>query len=198
MKLVIKDSLIIATHQNNQDIKDLYPDSEIIWISDKIKLQNLSNNTQEQVDISQDFLMPEIEEESDPRLKWSLDENKLNAKLVIEDIAEECRSKILSNMPGKIAGYQSKLAIANRIIENKTPDPNDIAALQLEADNRGIKVNELAQIIIKKNDEFSAITTHIDGEIQKTINSVANAKSYKTVWKLLKDFEDNINKRISD
>ena len=156
-------------------------------------------NRQEKVknEIADDFTTPKIDEEFDPRLSWSLDKNKLYAKSAIEDIAEEYRSKILSNMPGRIAGYEAKAIIARRIISSETPNAEDISALQLEADSRGITVFELAELIIKRSKEFSDISIYIDGEIQKTINSIDSFKSYKAVWKSLKDFEDNINQKIS-
>ena len=197
MKLVIKNALIVATHNNNQDIEGLYPDSEIIWIPDNVLSDNLSHNSKKSEDQTLgDFTTLQVDEESDPRLIWSLYENKLHAKSVIENIAEEYRSKILSNMPGRIAGYEAKAIIARRIVEAETPNSEDIASLQLEADNRGLDVLELAELIIKRNNEFSDISTYIDGEIQKTTNSINNSSSYKSVWKSLKNFEDNINQKI--
>ena len=197
MKLVIKNALIVATHNNNQDIEGLYPDSEIIWIPDNVLSDNLSHNSKKSEDQTLgDFTTLQVDEESDPRLIWSLDENKLHAKSVIENIAEEYRSKILSNMPGRIAGYEAKAIIARRIVEAETPNSEDIASLQLEADNRGLDVLELAELIIKRNNEFSDISTYIDGEFQKTTNSINNSSSYKSVWKSLKNFEDNINQKI--
>jgi len=106
MKLAIKNGLIVASHSNNQNIKELYPDCEIIWVLDDIKLESPYQNEEKTTNsIADDFTTPQIDSESDPRLKWSLEENKVNALAVIEDIAEEYRAKILSNMPGRIAAY---------------------------------------------------------------------------------------------
>ena len=35
MKLAIKNGLIVASHSNNQNIKELYPDCEIVYKSRK-------------------------------------------------------------------------------------------------------------------------------------------------------------------
>ncbi|MDA9231181.1 hypothetical protein N9O56_01250 [Rickettsiales bacterium] len=200
MKLAIKNGLIVASHSNNQNIKELYPDCEIIWVLNNIRLEDFYQNeekgkTENKTD--DDFTTPKIDTEFDPRLKWGLEENKVNALAVIEDIAEEYRAKILSNMPGRIAAYEAKAMIAKRIAEAETPNSEDISSLQIEADNRGITVLELAKLIIKKSEEFSVISAYIDGEIQKTKSDINNSKSYKTAWKALKSFEDNVNQKIS-
>jgi hypothetical protein len=198
MKLAIKNGLIVASHSNNQNIKELYPDCEIIWVLDDIKLESPYQNEEKTTNsIADDFTTPQIDSESDPRLKWSLEENKVNALAVIEDIAEEYRAKILSNMPGRIAAYETKAIIAKRIVEAEIPNSEDISSLQIEADNRGITVLDLAKLIIKKSEEFSVISAYIDGEIQKTKSDINSSKSYKTAWKALKNFEDNINQKIS-
>ena len=198
MKLAIKNVLIVASHSNNQNIKELYPDCEIIWVLDDIKLESPYQNEEKTTNsIADDFTTPQIDSESDPRLKWSLEENKVNALAVIEDIAEEYRAKILSNMPGRIAAYETKAIIAKRIVEAEIPNSEDISSLQIEADNRGITVLDLAKLIIKKSEEFSVISAYIDGEIQKTKSDINSSKSYKTAWKALKNFEDNINQKIS-
>ena len=198
MKLAIKNGLIVASHSNNQNIKELYPDCEIIWVLDDIKLESPYQNEEKTTNsIADDFTTPQIDSESDPRLKWSLEENKVNALAVIEDIAEEYRAKILSNMPGRIAAYETKAIIAKRIVEAEIPNSEDISSLQIEADNRVITVLDLAKLIIKKSEEFSVISAYIDGEIQKTKSDINSSKSYKTAWKALKNFEDNINQKIS-
>ena len=198
MKLAIKNGLIVASHSNNQNIKELYPDCEIIWVLDDIKLESPYQNEEKTTNsIADDFTTPQIDSESDPRLKWSLEENKVNALAVIEDIAEEYRAKILSNMPGRIAAYETKAIIAKRIVEAEIPNSEDISSLQIEADNRGITVLDLAKLIIKKSEEFSVISAYIDGEIKKTKSDINSSKSYKTAWKALKNFEDNINQKIS-
>ena len=198
MKLAIKNGLIVASHSNNQNIKELYPDCEIIWVLDDIKLESPYQNEEKTTNsIADDFTTPQIDSESDPRLKWSLEENKVNALAVIEDIAEEYRAKILSNMPGRIAAYETKAIIAKRIVEAEIPNSEDISSLQIEADNRGITVLDLAKLIIKKSEEFSVISAYIDVEIQKTKSDINSSKSYKTAWKALKNFEDNINQKIS-
>ena len=198
MKLAIKNGLIVASHSNNQNIKELYPDCEIIWVLDDIKIESPYQNEEKTTNsIADDFTTPQIDSESDQRLKWSLEENKVNALAVIEDIAEEYRAKILSNMPGRIAAYETKAIIAKRIVEAEIPNSEDISSLQIEADNRGITVLDLAKLIIKKSEEFSVISAYIDGEIQKTKSDINSSKSYKTAWKALKNFEDNINQKIS-
>ena len=152
MKLDIKNGLIVASNSNNQNIKELYPDCEIIWVLDDIKLESPYQNEEKTTNrIADDFTTPQIDSESDPRLKWSLEENKVNALAVIEDIAEEYRAKILSNMPGRIAAYETKAIIAKRIVEAEIPNSEDISSLQIEADNRGITVLDLAKLIIKKS-----------------------------------------------
>ena len=100
-------------------------------------------------------------------------------------------------MPGRIAAYETKAIIAKRIVEAEIPNSEDISSLQIEADNRGITVLDLAKLIIKKSEEFSVISAYIDGEIQKTKSDINSSKSYKTAWKALKNFEDNINQKIS-
>jgi hypothetical protein len=200
MKLAIKNGLIVASHSNNQNIKELYPDCEIIWVLNNIRLEDFYQNEEKEKaknKTDDDFATPQIDTEFDPRLKWSLEENKVNALAVIEDIAEEYRAKILSNMPGRIAAYEAKTIIAKRIAEAEIPNSEDISSLQTEADNRGVTVLELAKLIIKKSEEFSVISAYIDGEIQKTKSDINSSKSYKTAWKALKDFEDNINQKIS-
>lgn len=200
MKLAIKNGLIVASHSNNQNIKELYPDCEIIWVLNNIRLEDFYQNEEKEKaknKTDDDFATPQIDTEFDPRLKWSLEENKVNALAVIEDIAEEYRAKILSNMPGRIAAYEAKTIIAKRIAEAEIPNSEDISSLQTEADNRGVTVLELAKLIIKKSEEFLVISAYIDGEIQKTKSDINSSKSYKTAWKALKDFEDNINQKIS-
>ena len=83
MKLAIKNGLVVASHNNNQNIKELYPNCEIIWIPDGVKLDK---------PLQKEGDDPLIDTESDPRINWSLKDNKINAKSVIEDIAEEYRA----------------------------------------------------------------------------------------------------------
>jgi len=67
----------------------------------------------------------------------------------------------------------------------------------LEADSRNIKVTELAKIIVEKAQNFSKISTFIDGESQRIISIIDNCKSYKEAWEALKDFEQTILNKIS-
>ncbi len=200
MKLVVKDGLVIAAHENNQNIKNLYPDLEIIRISNDLKLQLLSNIPPAVSIIN----MPGVMLNSptplpqDPRLKWNLEESRKNGLTVIEDIAEEYRVEILSSMPGRIAGYEAKAKIASRIIESATPDKSDIEALQLEADNKKITVLELAQLIIKRSEEFANISTYIDGEALRIKIIIEGAETTKIIWDSLKEFEQNILTKINN
>lgn len=183
MQLVIQNDLVIASHNDNQSIKDFYKNCEIIWVPDDTKLA--------EVELSIDL-------PKDPRLNWTLEENKQNALNAIEYIAEELRLKSLSNLPGKIASYEAKSIIAHRIIESQTPDPNDISLLQLEADNRKISVEELAKTIIQKSKDFSEISTAIDGKTQKTKSLINSSKTVEKIWTHLKSFESEIEKLITN
>jgi hypothetical protein len=137
MKIVInKENMIIATHSNDQDIKDLYDNEnlEIIRIPDDVVIEDLSNELTNAIGESASNLP------NDPRISWSLEEAKEKAKRVIPDISEECRTKIISQYPGKIASYKAKEEIAKRILESTPPDKFDVDLLKLEADSRNIKV----------------------------------------------------------
>ena len=191
MKLIIKDDKVIATHDNSEDVKDLYPGCEVIWIANHIELSKGCEFV-DNGDISELVALP-----TDPRTGWKLAEHQKNAIDVIEDIAEEYRVKSLSMMPGRIASYQAKAVLARKIISTKDPDPQDISYFELEASNRKITVLELAKIIVKKATEFTDISTYIDGEIVKTKAAIRKSKSDKNIWKLLKDFELNIINKIS-
>jgi len=99
MKIVINSkNLVIATHQDSQDIRSLYDnkDLSIIRIPDHIKIKY-----DNYIDNDKSPTLP-----TDPRINWSLTENKKNAIAVIEDVAEEYRIKKLSNKPARIAGYE--------------------------------------------------------------------------------------------
>jgi len=194
MKIVInKGNMIIATHSNDQDIKDLYDNEnlEIIRIPDDIIIKDSSNEFINSGESSKANLP------TDPRLSWSLKEVKENSKKVIPDIEEECRAKIISSSPGRIAAYRSKEEVAKRILESTPPDKFDLELLKLEADSRNIKVTELAKIIVEKAQNFSKISTFIDGESQRIISIIDNCKSYKEAWEALKDFEQTILNKIS-
>ena len=193
MKIVInKENMIIATHGNNQDIKDLYDNEnlEIIRIPDDVVIEDLSNEFINSGESSKANLP------NDPRLSWSLKEAKENSKKVIPDIEEECRAKIISSSPGKIAAYRSKEEIAKRILESTPSDKSDLELLKAEADSRNIKVVELAKIIVEKAQNFSEISTFIDGESHRIIGIIDNCKSYKEAWKALADFEQIILDKI--
>ena len=193
MKIVInKENMIIATHSNDQDIKDLYDNEnlEIIRIPDDVVIEDLSNEFINSGESSKANLP------NDPRLSWSLKEAKENSKKVIPDIEEECRAKIISSSPGKIAAYRSKEEIAKRILESIPPDKSDLELLKAEADSRNIKVVELAKIIVEKAQNFSEISTFIDGESRRIIGIIDNCKSYKEAWKTLADFEQIILDKI--
>ncbi len=145
---------------------------EIIRIPDDVVIEDLSNefiDTRE----SNQMLLP-----SDPRISWSLDKIKENATKVIPDIEEEYRTKILSKMPGKIASYDAKTIQRNK---SESPNEDDLNLLKLEADSKGITPLELAEIIIKKSQEFAEISTFIDGasnEIKKKIDFVNPIKKH--------------------
>ena len=190
MKLVIKNNQLIATHDNNQEIQSIYPDSEIIWVPNSVKLEILDN-------ISDPDSLNPLDLPKDPRLKWNLEQNRKNALLVIEDIAEEYRLKILSNMPGRIAGYEAKAIIARRILGTESPDVKDLEYLQLEADQRNIQVIELAQTITQKSEEFAKASATIDGEIKVIKVAINSSKKSENIWKSLKDFELKIKKLSS-
>jgi hypothetical protein len=199
MKLVVKDGLVIASHANNQDIKNLYGDLEIVRVPDSTKLQIAAQPPT--IDLNNPiaiglFRPPSSDLLTDPRLNWSLEESKKNALLVLDDIAEEYRAKILSSMPGRIAGYEVKARVAARIIESENPNQADIDSLKLEADNRGITVLELAKIISKRSEEFAAVSIYIDGESQRIKAVIQSAENPKAVWDLLKTFEENIINKI--
>ena len=183
MKLVIQNNIVIASHDNTQNIKDIYDNCEIILVPDETQLSNSETS---------------IDLPKDPRLNWTLEENKQNALAAIEYIAEELRLESLSNMPGKIASYEAKSIIANRIIESQTPDPNDISLLQLEADNRKVSVEELAKTIIQKSKDFSEISTAIDGKTQQTKSLINSSKTTEKIWTHLKSFESEIEKLITN
>ena len=137
MKIVInKENMIIATHSNDKDIKDLYDNEnlEIIRIPDDVVIEDLSNELTNAIGESASNLP------NDPRISWSLEEAKEKAKRVIPDISEECRTKIISQYPGKIASYKAKEEIAKLILESTPPDKFDVDLLKLEADSRNIKV----------------------------------------------------------
>ena len=73
MKIVInKENMIIATHGNNQDIKDLYDNEnlEIIRIPDDVVIEDLSNELTNAIGESASNLP------NDPRISWSLEEAK--------------------------------------------------------------------------------------------------------------------------
>ena len=194
MKIVInKENMIIATHGNNQDIKDLYDNEnlEIIRIPDDVVIEDLSNefiDTRE----SNQMLLP-----SDPRISWSLDKIKENATKVIPDIEEEYRTKILSKMPGKIDSYDTKTILARRIIESESPNEDDLNLLKLEADSKGITPLELAEIIIKKSQEFAEISTFIDGASNEIKDKIDECKSYQEAWDQLENLEKNILEKIN-
>ena len=193
MKIVInKENMIIATHSNNQDIKDLYDNEnlEIIRMPDDIIIKDSSNEFINSGESSKANLP------TDPRLSWSPEEIKENVRKVIPDIEEECRAKIISSSPGRIAAYRSKEEIAKRILESTPPDKSDLELLKLEADSRNIKVVDLAKIIVEKAQNFSEISTFIDGESQRVISAIDNCKSYKEAWKILEDFEQTILDKI--
>ncbi len=197
MKLIIKDGVVIATHANNQNIKDLYGNLEVVRVPDSAKLQvatklssiNLNNFIPGLYAVTTDL-------PSDPRLNCSLEESKENALLVLEDIAEEYRVELLSSMPGKIAGYEAKARIAYRIVASNNPNKNDLDTLKSEAESRQITVLELAKIIIKRDEEFANISTYIDGEIQTIKTSIGDAEYSKDIWNLLKEFEQRILNKI--
>ena len=201
MKLVIKDSMVIASHSNNQNIKNLYSsDLEVIRIPDNVILKTsskspiLNSNNSIFIDIS----LGTTDLPIDPRLDWDIEESRKNALSVIEDIAEEYRVEILTSMPGRIAGYEAKAKIASRIIEAENPDKSDIEALQLEADNKKITVFELAQLIIKRSEEFANISTYIDGEALRVKIAIEGAETTKIIWDSLKEFEQNILTKINN
>ena len=159
MKLVVKDVLVIASHDNNQDIKNLYGDLEIVRVPDSAKLQIVTKSLSMAPSVNLNNFITRLSAEitdlpSDPRLNWSLEESKENALLVLEDIAEEYRVELLSSMPGKIAGYEAKARIAYRIVASDNPNKNDLDTLKLEAESRQITVLELAKTIIKRDEEF--------------------------------------------
>jgi len=185
MQLVIQNDLVIASHSDNQFIKNFYENCEIIWVPDSTKLD--IDNAELSIDLPKD-----------PRLNWTLEENQQNALSAIEYIAEELRIKSLSNMPGKIASYEAKATIAKRIAESRKPDPNDVSLLQLEADSRNIQVNELVQLIIQKSTKFSEISTTIDGKIQQTKLLINSSKTAEQVWTHLKNFESEIEEIITN
>lgn len=199
MKLILKDGLVIASHANNQDIKGLYGDLEIVRVPDSAKLQittrppTVDLNNPISISLSKP---PTADLPTDPRLNWSLKEGKENALLVLEDIAEEYRVELLSSMPGKIAGYEAKAKIAYRIVASDNPNKADFDALKLEAENRQIPVLELAQTIIKRAEEFANISTYIDGEAQEIKTSIEQAESTQNIWNLLKEFEQKILTKI--
>ena len=187
MKIVINSkNLVIATHQDSQDIRSLYDnkDLSIIRIPDHIKIKY-----DNYIDNDKSPTLP-----TDPRINWSLTENKKNAIAVIEDVAEEYRIKKLSNKPARIAGYESKVIIANRILDAKSPNINDLKLFQLESDNRNISVPKLAEIIIKKNQEFANLSAIIDGQIQLVKSKIKKDKNYQDVWNHIKKFEDGLQK----
>ena len=193
MKIVInKESMIIATHGNDQDIKDLYNNEnlEIIRIPDDVIIKDSSNEFINSSESSKANLP------TDPRLSWSLEEVKENSKKVIPNIEEECRAKIISSSPGRIAAYRSKEEIAKRILESIPPDKSDLELLKSEADSKNIKVAELAKIIMEKAQNFSEVSTFIDGESHRIVGIIDNCKSYKEAWKALKDFEQTILDKI--
>jgi hypothetical protein len=201
MKLIVKDGLVIASHQNNQDIKNLYGDLEIVRIPDSAKLQIVAQPLSMAPSINSNNSLPNLSTintdlPADPRLNWSMEESKANALLVLEDIAEEYRTEILSSLPGKIAGYEAKAKIASRIVASDHPNQADLDALQLEADNRGITVVELAKIILKRSEEFAAVSIYVDGESQRIKAAIQSAENSKAVWDFLKTFEENIINKI--
>jgi len=197
MKLVIKDGMVIASHANNQDIENLYNDLEIVRVHDDIKLQIPTQSIPIDLNNPASAVLS-TNLPSDPRLSWDLEESKKNALSVLEDIAEEYRVKILSIMPGRIAGYEAKAKIASRIIESNSPNQADMDFLKLEADSRGITVPELAAIILKRAEEFANISTYMDGESQRIKTLITNAETTKEVWDFMKIFEENIINKIGD
>jgi hypothetical protein len=206
MKLIIKDGVVIATHANNQNIKDLYGDLEIVRIPDHINLTRFEKLKTSYDDIIAPVNLPimpfnlpitAVSLPTDPRSNWTLEESQENALLVIEDIAEEYRIEMLSSMAGKIAGYWTKEKIAARIISSDNPDQADIDNLQLEADNRRITVLELAELILKKAKDFANVSTYIDGEAQRIKIVIRDTESLEAVWELLKCFEQNIIIKIN-
>lgn len=198
MKLVVKDGLVIASHANNQNIKDLYADLEIIRVPNDIKLQTITTPpAMNPPGMFGNFSTPQISLPADPRLSWDLAESRKNALAVIEDIAEEYRVEILSSMPGRIAGYEAKAKIAARIIEAEIPEKSDVEIFQLEADQKKITVLELAKLIIKRSEEFANISIYIDGEALRTKTTITNAESSEVIWDALKEFEKNILTKIN-
>lgn len=198
MKLIIKNGQVIAVHANNQNVKEFYEDSEIIRVPDSTKLETAIKAPTANINVSGVINVPSVDLPEDPRLKWNLQENKENALAVIEDIAEEYRSEILTSMPGRIAGYEAKAKIADRIIfAENNPDQNDVDALKPEADTRGITVLELAKLIIKRSENFANISIYIDGEALRIKTIITNAESSEVIWNALKEFEQNILTKIN-
>lgn len=183
MKLVIKDNIVIASHNDDQNIKNVYDNCEIIWVPDETILADTESS---------------IELPKDPRVNWTLEENQENALTAIEYISEELRLESLSKMPGKIASYEVKSVIANRIIESETADPEDVSLLQLEADARNMSVEDLAKIIVQRSKDFSEISTSIDGKTQQTKSLINDSQTMEEVWGHLKDFESGIKELIAN
>lgn len=194
MKLVInKENLVIATHNNEQDIKDLYDHETlaIIRVPDNIRIHEFNDNFIGE-DESEIVSLP-----VDPRIAWSLEEAKIHADKVIPDIAEECRTKLLSTKPGKIASYRAKEEVARRVLTEEIPNAIDVNLLQLEADNRDVTVKDLALMIVSRADSFNEISSFIDGESQRVKKAILDHESYEDIWLELENFEQAILAKIA-
>jgi len=178
MQLVIKDGVVIATHADHQKIEGLYGDAEIIHVPDGIILEVPEPAIGEgEESISFAPTLP-----ADPRLKWSLDQNRAAALETIEDQSEAYRERFVTAKAGRIASYRAKARIAERIRAAEQADEIDVQALTLEAEARGLSVEELARLILDRARRFESLAALIDGLAAQAKAAVRAADSPRVVW----------------
>ncbi|MFT5702893.1 MAG: hypothetical protein ACI9TO_000247 [Rickettsiales bacterium] len=227
MKLIInRQGYVVAVHNDDQDIKNLYTGENLEFIrvpNDAIIQTPIPQKTNQNSpdDFALGFEDFDIDMPKDPRISWDLATLKTNAKKVIPDIENEYRDKIISSSASKIASYKSKEQVARRILASEVPEGADVILLKTEADNRGLNVTELANIILGKVNKFNEVSSFIDGEAHKIIKIiddhqsyqnisdssgaslgegekiVDNNQDYQVIWKALADLEQSILTKIN-
>ena len=172
-----------GSHDNQQNIGGLYGDAEVIQVPDNTVLEAPAPEAA----AGADFITLAPAMPLDPRLKWSLDEDRAAALETIADQAEEYRERFVTGKAGRIAGYRAKARVAERIQAATKPDAADVQALAVEAEARGLTVQQLADIILDRARRFESMAGLIDGLKARAKTAVRFAGSPNDVWRAVEE-----------
>ena len=119
--------------------------------------------------------------------EW-LAEMKLRAQEVVRDKAEECRGKIFTSRPGKIAEYREKARLATLAVAG---DQKALSLLSAEAAVRNMTPAELAEAIVTESANSTALAMQIATLEAQGLSQVNAATQPEAVQAALTTFAQN-------